>query len=69
MAKTKAKKEPIVKSVDQVLDENKAYRDLVKDVTNLNEMISIHSQKINKLDTLTNECKAIIDTMRGRLGV
>jgi len=69
MAKAKAKKEPIIKSVDQVLDENKAYRDLVKDVTNLNEIINIHSRKINELDILTSEFKAIIDTMRGRLGV
>ena len=42
---------------------------LKDEITNLNEMIVIHAKKIENLEYVIEQHKALISTMRGRLGV
>ena len=42
---------------------------LQSEITNLNEMIVVHAKKIESLEYVIEQHKALISTMRGRLGV
>ena len=42
---------------------------LKDEITNLNEMIVIHAKKIENLEYVIEQHKALISTMRGRMGV
>ena len=69
MAKAKTKKAvegPKIKSADQVLDENKVYKEMLE--THMQYINDLH-KRINELELVLDDHRAVISVMRGRLGV
>jgi len=79
-----AKKEAIKKIQDKAVEDHKSRTEdlygksamlkmeiesLQNEITNLNEMIVVHAKKIQSLEYVIEQHKALISTMRGRLGV
>ena len=44
-------------------------KSLQDEITNLNEIIVVHAKKIENLEYVIEQHKALISTMRGRMGV
>ena len=78
------KKEAIEKIQDKAVEDHKSRTEdlygksamlkmeiesLQNEITNLNEMIVVHAKKIESLEYVIEQHKALISTMRGRLGV